>query len=192
MAHSISRLDLRLNASRCQDRCRQLQQHFGILLPLSGKRTVLGELRNVSEVGLTRVIGRYADSRYPRRIISGGDKRIWRRMTKRLRLSSAPGEDGDWDGYRVSRFGFRPRAVRLVERAHARVGLVRRRSLPRSFLSPFALFISRFRRRSILKKAHLSRSPRSPENHDYCPTLSSPIFSVSSHIFVPCHSTPST
>ena len=43
----------------------------------------------------------------------------------------------------------------MVERAHALAGLVRRRSLPRSFLSPFALVIPSFRRRSHPKEGSL-------------------------------------
>jgi hypothetical protein len=43
----------------------------------------------------------------------------------------------------------------LVERAHALAALVRRRSLARSFLSPFALVIPRFRRRFRPKEGSL-------------------------------------
>lgn len=42
-----------------------------------------------------------------RHIVNGGDKRIWRRMTKRLKPTSAPGEGIDRDGHAVSRFGVR-------------------------------------------------------------------------------------
>jgi hypothetical protein len=40
---------------------------------------LLGKLRKSSEAGETKATGRYG---YPHRIINGGDRRIWRRMTK--------------------------------------------------------------------------------------------------------------
>ena len=47
-----------------------------------------------------------------RHIVNGGDKRIWRRMTKTPETDNgAWRRDRDRDGHRVSRFGVRPRAV---------------------------------------------------------------------------------
>ena len=50
---------------------------------------------------------------------------------------------------------FAPELSGWLSGAHARAGLVRRRSLPRSLHSPFALVITRFRRRSRPKEGSL-------------------------------------
>jgi hypothetical protein len=177
-------LDLRLNASRCQDHCRQLHQHFGILLPLSGKRTVLGKLRKFSEGWLDQSHWALCPSYHQRR----GQAHL-ETHDETLGTVIEGMAIGMGIAYPVSVFA--PELSGLVGRAHACAGLVRRRSLPRSFLSPFALVIPRFRRRSILKKAH-SSPPRSPENHESCPTLSCPTFSTLPLLFAPGNPTPFT
>ena len=95
---------------------------------------------------------------------------------------------------------FAPELSACVDRLHARGGLIRRRrrSLPRSFLSPFALVIPPFRHRSHPKEGSLASAfpPRLPENNDYRPALAlffpSPILSLSSLLFASGHSTPYT
>jgi hypothetical protein len=104
-------------------------------------------------------------------------------------------------GNRVSRFGARPRAVRLVERGSPlRVALGSSdddRSLAPVFpLSPLLFLVSDAA--FVLKKARSSAlPPRSPENNDhrpalalFPPTLPSPVLSFSPFLFASGHSAP--
>jgi hypothetical protein len=130
------------------------------LSPL-GLTITAGLAEELSEVGLARASWRQFASACEKGSIPAGSHSTYRQRRGQAHLERNDETPetiiGAWrrDGHRVSRFGVRPRAVRLVERAHARAELVRRRSLPRSFLSPFALVIPPFRRRFRPKEGSL-------------------------------------
>jgi hypothetical protein len=176
----------------------QRQQHFGILFPFSRKRTELGELR----AGLRGWLDPEAlGAMFPPDIPAGFHSSYLRRRgqahleTHNEMLETVIGawrRAMDRDGYRVSRFGFRPRAVSWSSVLSCWGSSDDDRSLAPFFpLSPLLFLFSDAV--PILKKARSFVSPpRSPENHGYCPTLSSPILSFSPLLFASGHSAPST
>ena len=107
-------------------------------------------------------------------------------------------------GHCVSRFGIRPRAVRLVERVHARGAVGSSDTDDDRSLAPFFplshLLFPFSDAAPVLKKARSSAfPPRSPGNNDhrpafalFPPTLPSPLLSFSPTLIASGHSTPYT
>jgi hypothetical protein len=132
-----------------------------------------------------------------RHIINGGDKRIWRGMTKRLKPSSAPGE-GMGIVYPVSVFAPELSGWLSVLTLALSSSDDDRSLAPFFPLSPLLFLLSDAA--FVLKKARSSAlPPRSPENNDYRPalalfpsTLPSPVLSFSPSLFASGHSTPYT